>query len=119
MEQKPKLFLLAVVLSALAAGQTNSKMNSKKATTAKEQSSKQHVTSKVKSPAFSRFPDHFMRASLALSPVNASQAGYHRHTDPVTKKTVDLDGQVDDLSTAHIERQRKFCSGSQGPLRLV
>ena len=30
MEQKPKLFLLAVVLSALAAGQTNSKMNSKK-----------------------------------------------------------------------------------------
>ncbi|PYX91411.1 MAG: hypothetical protein DMG67_10190 [Acidobacteria bacterium] len=91
MEQKPKLFLLAVVLSALAAGQTNSKMNSKKATTAKEQSSKQHVTSKVKSPAFSRFADQFMRESLALSPVNASQAGYHQHTDPVTKKTVELD----------------------------
>src|SRR2546429_872180 len=118
MEQKPKLFLLAVVLSALAAGQTNSKMNSKKATTAKEQSSKQHVTSKVKSPAFSRFADQFMRESLALSPVNASQAGYHQHTDPVTKKTVELDAQLDDFSPAAIERQRKFYSGWQRRLRI-
>lgn len=51
--------------------------------------------------------DDFMREWLALSPVNASQAGYHKHTDPATKQTLELDALLDDFSPAAIEAQRK------------
>ncbi len=35
---------------------------------------------------FSQMSDEFVKNSLALSPVSASQAGYHKHTDPKTGK---------------------------------
>ena len=54
---------------------------------------------------FERLTDDFLYGSLALSPVNATQAGYHQHDG------VQLDEQLDDFSTAGIEAQRKFYEG--------
>jgi uncharacterized protein (DUF885 family) len=63
------------------------------------------------SPAGHKFAvlgDQFMKDSLALSPVNASAAGYHTHFDPKTGQKVELDGLLDDLSLESIARQRDF-----------
>ncbi|HEY5175622.1 MAG TPA: DUF885 domain-containing protein [Terriglobales bacterium] len=57
---------------------------------------------------FSKMTDQFVKDSLALSPVNASQAGYHKHLDPKTGKTIDLDAQLDDVSAQGIAAQEKF-----------
>jgi uncharacterized protein (DUF885 family) len=57
---------------------------------------------------FSQMCDEFVRDSLALSPVSASQAGYHQHTDARTGKTIDLDAQLDDVSAAGWAAQEKF-----------
>ena len=54
--------------------------------------------------------DRFVKDSLALSPVSASQAGYHKHTDPETGKTVDLDAQLDDVGPQGFAAQEKFYS---------
>jgi uncharacterized protein (DUF885 family) len=45
--------------------------------------------------------------TLALSPVNATQAGYHQHNGTV------LDDLLDDYSAAGLEKQRGFCKGIQ------
>ena len=60
---------------------------------------------------FSDMCDEFVKDSLALSPVNASQAGYHKHTDHKTGKTVDLDAQLDDVSAAGWAAQEAFYKG--------
>jgi len=57
---------------------------------------------------FSQLSDQFVKMSLALSPVSASQAGYHKHLDPQTGKTIELDGQLDDVSAAAVEQQLRF-----------
>ena len=57
------------------------------------------------SPALS---DQFMKDSLALSPVNASAAGYHTHLDPKSNQTIELDAQLDDMSLEGIQAQRNF-----------
>ena len=57
---------------------------------------------------FDQLAAQFLYDSLALSPVNASQAGYHRHTDPKTGKTVELDAQLDDLGPRGIAAQLAF-----------
>ena len=57
---------------------------------------------------FAQMTDQFVKDSLALSPVNASQAGYHKHLDPKTGKTIDLDAQLDDVSAQGIAAQEKF-----------
>jgi uncharacterized protein (DUF885 family) len=57
---------------------------------------------------FAQMCDEFVKNSLALSPVNASQAGLHNYTDPKTGKTLDLDAQLDDVSAAGIAAQQKF-----------
>src|SRR5271157_206047 len=57
---------------------------------------------------FAQMCDHFVKDSLALSPVNASQAGYHKHKDPKTGKTIDLDAQLDDVSPQGMAVQEKF-----------
>ena len=57
---------------------------------------------------FAQMCDEFVKNSLALSPVSASQAGYHKHVDPKTGKTIDLDAQLDDMSPAGIAAQEKF-----------
>jgi len=57
---------------------------------------------------FAQMTDQFVKDSLALSPVSASQAGYHKHLDPKTGKTIDLDAQLDDVSAQAIAAQEKF-----------
>src|SRR5271169_924846 len=57
---------------------------------------------------FAALSDRFMKDSLALSPTNASAAGYHEHVDAKTGKTIALDAQLDDLSLASIAEQRAF-----------
>jgi uncharacterized protein (DUF885 family) len=57
---------------------------------------------------FAELSDQFMKDSLALSPSSASQAGYHKHVDPKTGKTIELDALLDDLSLAAMAEQRAF-----------
>src|SRR5580704_12722502 len=59
---------------------------------------------------FSQMTDQFVKDSLALSPVNASQAGYHKHLDAKTGKTIDLDAQLDDVGPQGMAAQGKFYS---------
>jgi uncharacterized protein (DUF885 family) len=53
-------------------------------------------------PAFSKLTEDFVYGSLALTPVAATQAGYHVHGK------VRLDERLDDYSAAGIEEARKF-----------
>src|SRR6202522_573614 len=57
---------------------------------------------------FATLSDQFMKDSLALSPVNASAAGYHTHIDPKTGQKIELDALLDDLSLESIASQRDF-----------
>ena len=98
-----KLFFLAMMLCMVAAAQTNSKQKTRKVKS--NHSEPQTVSCRT---------DDFMRQWLALSPVNASQAGYHKHTDPLTQQTVELDAQLDDFSPTAIEHRREFYSAWQG-----
>jgi uncharacterized protein (DUF885 family) len=66
---------------------------------------------------FSRLSDEFIKQSLALSPVTASQAGYHQHTDARTGKIIQLDAELDDLSAAAVARQAQFYRGWRERLR--
>jgi uncharacterized protein (DUF885 family) len=51
---------------------------------------------------FEKLTDEFTLGTLALSPVAATQAGYHEH------EGVQLDAALDDYSPAGIESQRRF-----------
>ncbi len=63
------------------------------------------------SATFAKLAEQFIHESLALSPVTASQAGYHQHRDSRTGKTVALDAVLDDVSPAGMARQRTFLLG--------
>lgn len=63
------------------------------------------------SAAFARLAEQFIHESLALSPVTASQAGYHQHRDPRTGKMVALDALLDDVGPSGLARQRTFLVG--------
>jgi uncharacterized protein (DUF885 family) len=66
---------------------------------------------------FEKAAEQFMKASLVISPVNASQAGFHTYTDPKTGKTVELDALLDDLGPSGIAEQKKFYSDWQQRFR--
>ena len=66
---------------------------------------------------FEKASEQFMKASLVISPVNASQAGFHKYTDPKTGKTVELDALLDDLGPAGIAAQKKFYTDWQQRFR--
>jgi len=57
---------------------------------------------------FAELSDQFMKDSLALSPTDASQAGYHKHLDAKTGKTIELDALLDDMSLKSMAEQRAF-----------
>src|SRR5580700_2984165 len=57
---------------------------------------------------FAELSDRFMKDSLALSPTSASQAGYHKHVDAKTGKTIELDALLDDFSLESVAAQRIF-----------
>src|SRR6266513_1654016 len=56
---------------------------------------------------FSAMEDQFVKESLALSPVNASQAGYHKHLDK-SGKAIRLDAQLDNVGPEGMAAQMKF-----------
>jgi uncharacterized protein (DUF885 family) len=56
---------------------------------------------------FAKLSEDFIHETLALSPSSASQAGYHKYTDPKTVKTIALDSLLDDMSPAGIAEQRR------------
>src|ERR1700687_5478224 len=57
---------------------------------------------------FLAMADQFVKESLALSPVSASQAGYHKHRDGKTGKTIMLDAELDDVGAAGMVAQLAF-----------
>ncbi len=57
---------------------------------------------KTEAADFDKLVDDFVYGSLALSPVNATGAGYHSHNG------VSMDEALDDLSPAGIDAGRKF-----------
>src|SRR5271154_5989844 len=59
---------------------------------------------------FARLSEEFIHETLAISPSNASQAGYHQHVDPKTGKTIALDALLDDISAAGMAEQRRVYS---------
>jgi uncharacterized protein (DUF885 family) len=71
------------------------------------------------SASFDHLSAQFMVDSLVLSPVNASQAGYHKHTDPKTGKVIELDAKLDDLGPQGIIAQRAFYRNWQQRFRGV
>src|SRR5256885_267986 len=62
---------------------------------------------------FAQLSEQFMHESLALSPVNASQAGYHKHDGR------DLDAELDDLSLGGAQKQATFYRQWHETLRRV
>ena len=65
-------------------------------------------TSTASNPKFAQLSEQFIHESLALSPITASQAGYHKHTDAKTGKVIELDAELDDVSPAGMTEQRAF-----------
>src|SRR6516225_12287682 len=59
-------------------------------------------TAKTASSDFDKLTDDLLYGSLALSPVTATQMGYHEHNG------VQLDEMIDDFSPSGIDAQRKF-----------
>jgi len=64
-------------------------------------------------PDFSKLTEDFVYGSLALSPVSATQAGYHEH------QGVRLDEKLDDFSPSGIEAARKFYAGFRDRLAAI
>src|SRR5437773_6637415 len=62
---------------------------------------------------FDKVTDEFLYGSLALSPVSATQTGYHEHNG------MQLDELLDDYSTAGIDGQRRFYEGIQGRINSL
>ena len=69
---------------------------------------KPNTSAKQANVKFAEMTDQFVKDSLALSPVSASQAGYHQHKDPKTGQMIDLDAQLDDVSAQAFAAQEKF-----------
>src|SRR5580693_2741004 len=64
-------------------------------------------------PDFSKLTEDFVYGSLALSPVSATQAGYHEH------EGVRLDERLDDFSASGVEATRQFYGGFRDRLASI
>jgi len=67
-----------------------------------------NVKPSAPSANFDQLAAQFMYDSLVLSPVSASQAGYHKYTDTKTGQTIELDALLDDLGPQGSGAQRAF-----------
>jgi uncharacterized protein (DUF885 family) len=68
-------------------------------------------------PKFAKLVEAFLDESLTLSPAAASQAGYHKHVDKKTGKTIELDALLDDVGPESIVAQRQFYARSRERFR--
>ena len=66
-----------------------------------------HGTAIAASQQFADLSELFIHETLALSPSGASQAGYHKHFDAKSGKTIELDAMLDDVSAAGVAEQRR------------
>src|SRR5215471_14224865 len=72
------------------------------------------TTTNMNNPAeFEKLTDDLLYGSLALSPVTATQTGYHEHNG------MSLDEALDDYSQMGIDRQRQFHEGMQTRVNTV
>ena len=71
------------------------------------------MTPEKQIPDFSKLTEDFVYGSLALSPVSATQAGYHEH------QGIKLDEKLDDFSPTGIETARKFDAGFHDRLAAI
>jgi uncharacterized protein (DUF885 family) len=83
-----------LLISGALMAQTNSSSSSSSSSTAAN-------------AKFAKLSEDFIHETLALSPSNASQAGYHQHVDPRTGKTIALDALLDDVSPTGMAEQRR------------
>lgn len=65
------------------------------------------MSAAVQNTKFENFTAEFTREILALQPVSATTAGYHRHTDRRTGRTLVLDEILDDESPAGQQHRRE------------
>jgi Uncharacterized protein conserved in bacteria len=68
------------------------------------------TTKEMYADKFAQLSDQYMKDTLARYPSNASQFGYHKHTDPKTGKILELDAMLDDVSLEFISSEREFYS---------
>src|SRR5437879_4473232 len=71
------------------------------------------MTPEKQAPDFSKLTEDFVYGSLALSPVSATQAGYHEH------QGIKLDEKLDNFSPPGIEAARKFYAGFHDGLAAI
>jgi uncharacterized protein (DUF885 family) len=57
---------------------------------------------------FAKLSERFVHETLAQSPSNASQAGFHHYLDPKTRRDISLDSLLDDVSPAGFAAQRSL-----------
>jgi uncharacterized protein (DUF885 family) len=69
--------------------------------------------------SFSKLAAQYMYESLVISPVSASYAGYHKHTDPKTGKVLELDAMLDDVSPEGWKQQVTFYREWQKRFRQI
>ena len=84
-----RLSVVCLLLSLMAMGQTGK-------------------PGKPDSAKFAELSERFIQESLAMSPVSASYAGYHQHTDAKTGKTIELDALLDEVGPEAVAAQLKF-----------
>ena len=96
--------LASVVAVGLAAASVAAAQTRKDAVARQNQAKASVRTSQ----AFSALADRFVKESLALSPVSASYAGYHKHPGKKPGETIELDALLDDVSAAGFAEQRRF-----------
>lgn len=75
------------------------------------------TSNKMYADKFAQLSDQYMKDTLARYPSNASQFGYHKHTDPKTGKVLELDAILDDVSLEFLASERDFYSGWQKRFR--
>src|SRR5581483_2909884 len=66
-----------------------------------------HTASGGSDAKFASLTEQFIHESLALSPVSASQAGYHQHKT-ASGKIIQLDAELDDVGPEGIAQQLQF-----------
>jgi uncharacterized protein (DUF885 family) len=96
------LVMICLVAASVAVAQT------RKDAVDRQRKAKASVQS---SQAFAALADRFVKESLALSPVSASYAGYHKHPGKKAGEMIELDALLDDVSAAAFAEQRQFYAG--------